>query len=178
MRVVVPCARGTEAFVAAELAVFGVREIAPGRAEVSGETDYAGALRACLWSRVASRVLLPKYGLAAFAYWGHKVLRWIVPFFFLAGLAANAALWRIDAFKVTLGLQAFGAIVAVLAYDARAGVKLPRWTRPVSYFYLMNYSLLCGFIRFATKTQRVTWDRDNAAARRQSGVTPAPSPAD
>ncbi len=59
MRLVVPCARGTEAFVAAELVALGVREITPGRAEVSGEGEYADALRVCLWSRVASRVLLP-----------------------------------------------------------------------------------------------------------------------
>ncbi len=59
MKIVVPCARGTESLVAAELGALGVREVAPGRAEVSGDATYAEALRVCLWSRVASRVLLP-----------------------------------------------------------------------------------------------------------------------
>ncbi len=57
-RIVVPCARGTEALLAAELTALGI-DAAPGRAEASGEATYDAALRACLWSRIASRVLWP-----------------------------------------------------------------------------------------------------------------------
>ena len=108
-------------------------------------------------------LLLPGFGLTAFAFWGHKVLRWLVPFFYLAAVGANIVLWRFPAFELFLGLQAVGAMVAAAAYHAPLGRKLPRWTQPVSYFYLMNYSLLCGFARFVTRTQRVTWDRPTSA---------------
>ena len=117
------------------------------------------------------RLLLPEFGLTAFAFWGHKVLRWLVPFFYIIATAANLALWRLPTFSLFLIVQAVGAILAVAAYHAQPGRKLPRWTQPASYFYLMNYSLFCGFVRFVTRTQRVTWDR--ATSARGSAQVPA-----
>lgn len=103
------------------------------------------------------RLLHPAYGLRAFAYWGHKVLRWLVPFFFISALLANLFLLELQVFQVLFILQLAGAAVAVRSYGS--GTALPRWTRPVSYFYLMNYALFCGFLRFLFRTQRVTWER-------------------
>lgn len=105
------------------------------------------------------RLLLPQFGAIAFAYWGHKVLRWLVPFFFLAAVAANLALLDRESFQVFAVAQLAGALVAAHSYTAAPGRELPRWTRPVSYFYLMNYALFCGFLRFLFRTQRVTWER-------------------
>jgi len=121
---------------------------------------------------LTGRLLLPGFGMIAAAFWGHKVLRWLVPFFYLIGLGANAYLSTIPVFAAILGLQAAGALSSLLAYDIRTSHKMPRFTRPISYFYLMNYSLFCGFLRFVTKTQRVTWDRHArpAAARFSSGA--------
>ena len=104
-------------------------------------------------------LLSPIHGFASFAYWGHKVLRWFVPFFFLTELVANIFLWRLPIFQTSLILQAIGFLIALLASFAPAGVNLPRWTRPISYFFLMNYALFRGFFRFVFDTQRVTWDR-------------------
>lgn len=105
------------------------------------------------------RVLLPQYGFAAFAFWGHKVLRWFVPFFLLVGLIANVVLVTQPLFAIILALQGAGLLVALFALLSGSNAKLPRWTRPVSYFYLMNYALLRGFFRFLLRKQRVTWDR-------------------
>lgn len=108
------------------------------------------------------RVLLPTYGFASFAYWGHKVLRWFAPLFLILALVANVVLvlvWRQPLFALALAAQLIGVFVAALAYRETPGRSLPRWTRPISYFYLMNYSLFCGFLRFLFRTQRVTWDR-------------------
>ena len=104
-------------------------------------------------------LLHPKSGLRAFAYWGHKVMRWLVPIFFLISGLANIALATHPLYQALLAAQAIGAVVAICAYRARPGVHLPRWTRPISYFYLMNYALFCGLMRFLFRTQRVTWDR-------------------
>jgi cellulose synthase/poly-beta-1,6-N-acetylglucosamine synthase-like glycosyltransferase len=104
-------------------------------------------------------MLHPRHGVCAFAFWGHKVFRWCVPLLLVAALAANVALVGAGAYHLLLGLQAAGAIVAGWAYNERAGARFPKWIRPISYFYLMNYALLCGFFRFAFRTQRVTWDR-------------------
>ena len=108
---------------------------------------------------LTSGLLHPKHGVRAFAYVGHKVLRWFVPLFLVAALAANLALCAEPFYRGLLACQVAGAALAGWAYNARPGTTLPRWIRPVSYFYLMNYALLCGFIRFLFRTQRVTWDR-------------------
>src|SRR5579862_1231441 len=96
-----------------------------------------------------TRALLhPRYGARAFAFWGHKVLRWLVPLFLLTALVANVALLKQPLYGVLFGIQFLGALIAIWAYGAGPGSQLPKWTRPISYFFLMNYALGCGFVRF------------------------------
>jgi cellulose synthase/poly-beta-1,6-N-acetylglucosamine synthase-like glycosyltransferase len=106
-------------------------------------------------------LLHPRYGLCSFAYWGHKVLRWTVPFLIMAALLTNLSLIHLSLYRVLFGLQMVGLVTAGLSYGLPQGKKLPKWTRPISYFYLMNFALLRGFFRFLFQTQRVTWERAN-----------------
>jgi len=108
---------------------------------------------------LTSALLHPRYGLCSFAYWGHKVLRWMVPLFFVIALGSNVALAGDEIYRLLLAGQLAGGAIAGWAYSARPGGEPPRWTRPISYFYLMNFALFCGFLRFLFRTQRVTWDR-------------------
>jgi cellulose synthase/poly-beta-1,6-N-acetylglucosamine synthase-like glycosyltransferase len=108
---------------------------------------------------LTAALLHPRFGLRSFAYWGHKVLRWLVPLFCAVALASNLALVGEELYRVLLAGQLAGAAIAGWSYSARPGMELPRWTRPISYFYLMNFALFCGFWRFVFRTQRVTWDR-------------------
>jgi 23S rRNA G2445 N2-methylase RlmL len=55
---VATCSRGLEPVLAAELAELGLPPAAELRGAVGFRADLAGAYRACLWSRTASRVLL------------------------------------------------------------------------------------------------------------------------
>lgn len=105
------------------------------------------------------RLLFPTRGRIAFAYWGHKVLRWLVPVLLLTTLASSAALAAQPLYAGLLALQLVGVGVALAAHRQRPGLAPPRWARPISYFYLMNYALFCGLLRFLFRTQRVTWDR-------------------
>jgi cellulose synthase/poly-beta-1,6-N-acetylglucosamine synthase-like glycosyltransferase len=98
---------------------------------------------------LTSSLLHPRYGCCAFAFWGHKVFRWLVPFFLGVAFITNCLLYA----------QPFTLLFAVWAYHAPFGKSLPKWARPFSYFYLMNYALFCGFLRFVFGTQRVTWER-------------------
>ena len=104
-------------------------------------------------------LLHPRFGVIAFSFWGHKVLRWLVPQFFLLALLSNLVLLRAPLFAALLVLQTGGAFIALRAYHAKPGREPGRLARPVGYFYLMNYALLCGFFRFLFGAQRVTWDR-------------------
>lgn len=54
---VLPCAKGCEQVLAAEVADLGLMNVKLGVSVVSGEGDLETAYRLCLWSRVASRVL-------------------------------------------------------------------------------------------------------------------------
>jgi cellulose synthase/poly-beta-1,6-N-acetylglucosamine synthase-like glycosyltransferase len=105
------------------------------------------------------RLLTPAYGLAAFAYWGHKVLRWIVPQLLMIALFANLALIMNPFYQSLVVAQLAALLVACWAYRRKPGQSVPKWLKPITYFYLMNYALLCGFFRFLFRTQRVTWDR-------------------
>lgn len=123
---------------------------------------------------LTKQLLHPRYGLKAFAFWSHKVLRWLVPFFLLGALACNLAIVALGgarglAFDLFAGLfaaQAAAIALSALIFRLPAGTRTPGWLRPISYFYLMNYALLCGFFRWARGGQPVTWRQ---AARQASG---------
>ncbi len=51
--------QGLEDLLAQELAGLGFENAMPGRGGVELRTDLAGAYRACLWSRIAGRLLMP-----------------------------------------------------------------------------------------------------------------------
>lgn len=104
-------------------------------------------------------MLHPRFGLRAFAFWGHKVLRWLVPFFIVVSLVSNVFLVGRPLYAGLLIVQLLGILASIFAYNDNQGTRMPRVLRPVTYFYLMNYALLCGFVRFLTGTQKVTWER-------------------
>lgn len=55
----VTCPRGVEPLLAAELGTLGITDCREAKGGVSAQADLEAAYRACLWSRLASRVLLP-----------------------------------------------------------------------------------------------------------------------
>ncbi|MDE2125772.1 MAG: glycosyltransferase family 2 protein [Armatimonadetes bacterium] len=104
-------------------------------------------------------LLHPRHGLKAYAFLGHKVMRWFVPWYLLIGFVANMLLVTHPFYQALMLLQMSGVFTAWLAYRNLLPRFAPRLARPVSYFYLMNYALFCGFWRFVCRTQKVTWER-------------------
>ena len=107
--------------------------------------------------RHAWRLLSPRAGGVAFAFWSHKICRWIVPFALLTAQISAVALAR-DPF--------YGAAAAIgmcLALLAILGSRLDRRARswaPASvpyYFLSMNLALALGFVAFARGTQSIAW---------------------
>jgi len=72
--------RGIEPFLGEELKVLGVKEVRPARAGVYFKCDLETAYRACLWSRLASRILMPidsfSAGNAEQLYLGSRAIPW------------------------------------------------------------------------------------------------------
>lgn len=105
------------------------------------------------------RLLGPTYGLRSFAYWGHKVIRWFVPVFLITAFAANLLLLSSPFFVALLLLQLTGFIAAYWSYFSIETKPAPKLIRLCGYFYLMNYAIFCGLLRFLRGNQRVTWER-------------------
>jgi cellulose synthase/poly-beta-1,6-N-acetylglucosamine synthase-like glycosyltransferase len=106
-----------------------------------------------------ARVLNPKYGMAAYTYFSHKVIRWIFPLLLLACLISNVALARRAPFDLLLLLQLAGYGAALLGWLCdRAGLRVP----VISALYLfvaLNIALLLGLFAYLRGIRASTWER-------------------
>lgn len=117
------------------------------------------AVRGMTAVAVMRGVLNPfRYGLFAFQVWGHKILRWLVPWFMLLLLVSSAALARVHvAYAAVLAVQCLGYGTAL------AGLLVPssRKFAPVrlAYFFVqVNLALARAGIEFASGRRIVTWE--------------------
>lgn len=102
--------------------------------------------------------LNPFKGMVALAYFSHKVLRWLGPFFLLAALGANVALAdRHPLFVVTLGLQTAFYLFALLGFALQRRGRTTRLLALPLYFSAVNLALLVGFFRLLAGRQETKW---------------------
>ena len=105
-------------------------------------------------------LLSPAWGGVAFAWWSHKVLRWLTPHLLLVLLAATAALVALGAgwfFRLALAGQLL--LPALLLLDkalGRRGVH-GRLLRFITHFYSMNAALLLGWWRYLRGIKTTVW---------------------
>ncbi|WP_197031988.1 glycosyltransferase [Hymenobacter swuensis] len=107
------------------------------------------------------RLLWPPWRGVSFAYWSHKVLRWLTPLLLLLMLLCNAVLvlWG-GGWFYQLMLAGQLAAPALLLLDAalhRLGVHL-RLLRFITHFYSMNGALLLGLGRFLRGVKTTVWE--------------------
>ncbi|QEH37841.1 Poly-beta-1,6-N-acetyl-D-glucosamine synthase [Aquisphaera giovannonii] len=115
---------------------------------------------AILW-----RLLDPRRGWVAFSFLGHKVLRWLCPFFLLGMLASNLFLLGSPTYRLALGLQcAFYGLSVLVAYLPRSWTFARPW-RLTTMFTMMNAALFVGFWRWLLGTNRGTWARTSRSPR-------------
>jgi len=105
-----------------------------------------------------ARLLWPPWKGSAFAFWSHKVFRWLGPFFLLFMLVSSGYLGMQTIFFKLLFL---GQVLLMLL--PVADVILKRLNihvsllRFISHFYLMNLALLIGFIKYAKGVESNVW---------------------
>ena len=104
-------------------------------------------------------LLLPSRGWVAFAYWGHKVLRWLTPPLALTATVANTALLGEPFYAAFLACVLAGVTFGERLYRHESQFAIPGWVRAVGYFYLMNWALFLGLLRWLRGSQQVTWER-------------------
>ncbi len=109
--------------------------------------------------RMTWPLLLPGAGRIAFAYWSHKVFRWLVPFALLAGFGAAMSLSAQPFYAACALLGVMLGAAGLLGYR-RELQHAHRGLCAVPYYFLsMNLALFVGFLKFACGQQGAIWQR-------------------
>jgi len=117
----------------------------------------AGGWQSVIWLR---QLLSPRYGLVAFQYLSHRVLRWmVVPFLLPLAFLANVMLAGDPFYALLLAVQVLLYGAAVIGYHLQQ--RDIRW-KPFYipfYFVFLNVAALMGAYRYLTGRQPVTWEK-------------------
>ena len=113
-----------------------------------------------------SAVLNPfRVGIFAWQVWSHKMMRWLVPVFFLTGIsgcviARNGA----DIYDAALLLIAATAAAALLGSRVTSTRgPLAYFSHAACYFYLVNAAAMLGIVRALTGRVDITWSPERAS---------------
>ena len=100
-------------------------------------------------------LLFPLWKAISFTFWSHKVLRWLTPFFLLICLISSALLAiQQPVFMILFCFQFFGFVFPLFNYIFKfqnTGLKF------IAHFYLMNFALFEGFIKFTKGIKSSVW---------------------
>ncbi|HEY9900292.1 MAG TPA: glycosyltransferase family 2 protein [Pantanalinema sp.] len=105
-------------------------------------------------------LVTPRYGLVAFQYVSHRVLRWmVVPFALPLALVANAVLAWHGALRWLFALQLVFYALAIAGYALQLrGIRWKGCYIPF-YFTFLNVAALAGAWRYLRGRQPVTWEK-------------------
>jgi len=103
-------------------------------------------------------LLLPQKGVIAFAFFSHKVLRWLTPLLLITAFCISGYLaFRTKFYFCLFLLQCAGPALWFADFvlgKININIKLFRFVR---YFYLMNLGLLIGFIKYLKGVESNVW---------------------
>ncbi|HKA31940.1 MAG TPA: glycosyltransferase family 2 protein, partial [Candidatus Binatia bacterium] len=114
----------------------------------------AGDFQALKWTW---QLLLPSYGMIALIYFSHKVLRWLGPWFLLAGLIGSLMLLNDPLFEILLAGQLLFYTLALAGAALRPLPAVGRLAVAARYFVILNVGLLLGLVRLSLGAARPTW---------------------
>ena len=117
------------------------------------------ALRGMTAVAVMREVLNPfRYGLFAFQVWGHKIMRWLVPWFMILLLATSLLLANAHPiYAIVLAAQCAGYGAALLGQVVPASRK-SALVRLAYFFVQVNIALAQAGIQFLQGRRIVTWE--------------------
>ena len=103
--------------------------------------------------------LLWPFNARAFAYWSHKVIRWLGPFFMLGCLLSALALAPQSVLYYNLFLLQLVAYFIPLVHEmlSRMGMQI-RLFKFISHFFHMNLGILVGFFKFLSGVKSSVWE--------------------
>lgn len=105
-------------------------------------------------------MLNPLRGFPALAFFSHKVLRWLAPFFLIIAFVTNIFLLTSGGVYVFIFILQCVFYLAALAGQLMAHRKKSFKLLSLCYYFVsMNLALFLGFLKFLQGTQSVKWDR-------------------
>jgi cellulose synthase/poly-beta-1,6-N-acetylglucosamine synthase-like glycosyltransferase len=114
----------------------------------------AGDFQALRWTW---SLLLPTYGMIALIYFSHKVLRWLGPWFLLAGLIGTVMLTDEPLFQVLLVGQVIFYLLAIAGKTLRRLPAIGGLAVAARYFVILNAGLFVGLVKLSLGAARPTW---------------------
>lgn len=122
----------------------------------------AGGIQAVI--RLKSLLNIFKYGILSFQYISHRVLRWMVsPFLLLLVIPVNYLLFRDEGAAGIYTLLWYGQIIFYLFVLTGWLLRTKQIRLKVLfvpfYFFMMNFSVYLGLIRYLKKSQSVVWEK-------------------
>lgn len=102
-----------------------------------------------------------RYGVLSFQYISHRVLRWtIAPAALVILMVANILLASYSSFyQYLLYAQILFYLAVIIGFILeRKKIKIKAFFIPY-YFFIMNYAVYMGFLRFISKKQSVLWEK-------------------
>ncbi len=99
-------------------------------------------------------VLNPKYGVQAYTFFSHKVVRWLFPFLMVLALASNILLRDVPLYhSLLIGQLAGYGIALVGGFFVAIHLRVPPVTS-LFHFVAMNVAMLWGFFRYLKQGNR------------------------
>lgn len=107
------------------------------------------------------RLLWPPWRGVSFAYWSHKVLRWLTPLLLILMVVANVVLVALGAgwfYQLMLAGQLGVPLLLLLDAALRRRDTHSRLLRFITHFYSMNAALLLGLWRYLRGVRTTVWE--------------------
>lgn len=128
----------------------------------------AGGIQSVM--RLASLLNVFKYGILSFQYISHRVLRWtITPLCLIllipvsAVMAVNEGITEMGFYAMFFWLQLAMYAVALIGWLLEQRSTRIKVLFVPYYFFIMNLSVVLGFMRFINNNQSVNWERAKRA---------------
>ena len=103
--------------------------------------------------------LLFDFSSISFAFWSHKVLRWLTPFFLFICLFSSVFLIPYHIFFIGIScIQLLLLLFPLLNYFFKFNNVFLKF---IAHFYLMNFALFEGFIKFIKGIKSSIWEPIN-----------------
>lgn len=104
-------------------------------------------------------LLAPKYNPFAFAFFSHKICRWITPFAILKSFVFSLILSFYFKVFILITIMYGSLIILPIAtiYFEKHKIKIP-FVNSIGHFLLMNLALFIGFFKFIKATNQSAWE--------------------